>query len=156
MGPRCEQREDFCSSSPCLNGATCLSTSEGYSCECPSGFTGHNCGEEVGACHCFMINNLQFIFRFWLAEVTLTRPPGLLTFPPGRALSMATPSPVTTPSEWQRARWSWFMIMGEYSSQCQGGVGRNDKLFWAKFSKISTLWVRSGKNNAIFPCFFRT
>ena len=27
--------------------------------------------------------------------------------------------------------------MGEYSSECQGGVGWNDKLFWAKFSKIS-------------------
>ena len=45
------------------------------------------------------------------------------------------------------------MHMGEYFSECQGGVGRYDKLFWAKFSKISTLWVRSGKNIAIFPCF---
>ena len=31
-------------------------------------------------------------------------------------------------------------------------VGWNYKLFWAKFSKVSILWVGSGNNIAIFPC----
>ena len=43
--------------------------------------------------------------------------------------------------------------MGEYSSECQWRLGWNDKLFWAKFSKISILWVPSGKNFAIFHVF---
>ena len=40
------------------------------------------------------------------------------------------------------------VCMGEYSSERQGG-----KLFWAKFSKISILWVQSGKDIGIFPFF---
>lgn len=43
-------------------------------------------------------------YRCWHVEVTMTLPLGLLTFPRGRALSMVTPSPVTTPSGWRRAR----------------------------------------------------
>ena len=43
----CGQREDWCRSSPCTNGGTCLSNADGFSCECGSGFTGHTCEEEV-------------------------------------------------------------------------------------------------------------
>ena len=44
--------------------------------------------------------------------------------------------------------------MGEYSSECPRGGGLQDKLFWAKFSKIRILLARSAQKIALFPCFF--
>ena len=32
-----------CSSSPCLNGATCTDLVNGYECTCPPGYGGDNC-----------------------------------------------------------------------------------------------------------------
>jgi len=40
--------EDNCLSSPCLNGATCISDLTGYRCLCELGFTGTDC--ETGLC----------------------------------------------------------------------------------------------------------
>ena len=34
---------DACSSSPCLNGATCVNEANGFSCTCANGFTGDTC-----------------------------------------------------------------------------------------------------------------
>ncbi|XP_033110815.1 fibropellin-1-like isoform X3 [Anneissia japonica] len=36
-----------CASAPCLNGGTCSLTSFGYSCTCPSGYTGTHCETSV-------------------------------------------------------------------------------------------------------------
>ncbi len=34
---------DRCSSSPCVNGATCVAQVDMYTCECPRGYTGVTC-----------------------------------------------------------------------------------------------------------------
>jgi len=45
--------------------------------------------------------------------------------------------------------------MGEYSSECPGGGGGvQNKLFWAKFSKIRILLAQSAQKIALFPCYF--
>ena len=46
-GQNCNQRQNWCASSPCHNGATCVSGDQGFSCHCAEGFTGHQCQEEV-------------------------------------------------------------------------------------------------------------
>lgn len=33
---------------PCLNGATCIDTAQGYSCQCHAGFTDKDCGTSIG------------------------------------------------------------------------------------------------------------
>ena len=40
---------DECSSNPCLNGATCVDGTNGYTCTCVAGYTGTNC--ETGECN---------------------------------------------------------------------------------------------------------
>ena len=42
-GTRCENMPNFCSSSPCQNGATCTNTCEGYACTCTTEYYGANC-----------------------------------------------------------------------------------------------------------------
>ncbi|XP_025107579.1 fibropellin-1-like [Pomacea canaliculata] len=41
---------NFCKSSSCLNGATCVPIVGNYSCVCPKGWMGSNCQTEVNAC----------------------------------------------------------------------------------------------------------
>ena len=36
--------KDNCKSSPCKNGAKCTSSADSFSCACPVGFTGADCG----------------------------------------------------------------------------------------------------------------
>ncbi|KAJ8406866.1 hypothetical protein AAFF_G00291420 [Aldrovandia affinis] len=42
-GPICEEKITYCDSTPCKNGALCRDGLEAYVCECPGGFTGHDC-----------------------------------------------------------------------------------------------------------------
>lgn len=42
VGDRCEIEVNFCSDQPCESG-TCISTSEGYYCQCPPGIIGRRC-----------------------------------------------------------------------------------------------------------------
>ena len=44
-------------------------------------------------------------------------------------------------------------VMGEYSSEFAGGGGCYNKLFWAKFSKIRILRLRSARKNCSFSMF---
>ncbi|XP_071491017.1 LOW QUALITY PROTEIN: sushi, von Willebrand factor type A, EGF and pentraxin domain-containing protein 1-like [Diadema antillarum] len=46
-----------CFSSPCQNGATCISASRGYTCQCPQGFSGLRCEVEVDECETAMCLN---------------------------------------------------------------------------------------------------
>lgn len=39
-----------CSSSPCTNGATCVSAGSGYQCNCVPGYVGTNCETELDVC----------------------------------------------------------------------------------------------------------
>ncbi|KAL3875680.1 hypothetical protein ACJMK2_033608, partial [Sinanodonta woodiana] len=49
--PRCERSSNFCSSSPCQNGGTCLQfDTVRYECTCRPGFTGKNCETNVDDC----------------------------------------------------------------------------------------------------------
>jgi hypothetical protein len=38
---------NVCSTEPCLNGATCVSTFNLYVCQCPAGFSGQNCENKI-------------------------------------------------------------------------------------------------------------
>lgn len=39
-GQRCDELVDYCSSSPCINGGTCISLIGSFKCLCIPGFTG--------------------------------------------------------------------------------------------------------------------
>jgi len=46
IGTRCEIATNPCQRNPCLNGGTCsvaTTTASGYTCSCPTQFTGTNC-----------------------------------------------------------------------------------------------------------------
>ena len=45
----CEVNIDDCASQPCYNG-TCRDQEQGYSCSCPSGYSGLQCQEEQSSC----------------------------------------------------------------------------------------------------------
>ncbi|XP_078346389.1 uncharacterized protein LOC144631727 isoform X9 [Oculina patagonica] len=47
---RLEEPEDECSKSPCKNGATCVNTAESFRCECPQGFKGALCDQDIDEC----------------------------------------------------------------------------------------------------------
>ncbi|GBP73354.1 Neurogenic locus Notch protein [Eumeta japonica] len=52
LGAECSH-EDHCASQPCRNGGKCVAdntTTAGYSCSCPPGFTGSRCTEDVVEC----------------------------------------------------------------------------------------------------------
>jgi len=48
-GDHCE-RQDYCASSPCRNGAECRSLEDSYKCTCAPGFTGPNCADDIDEC----------------------------------------------------------------------------------------------------------
>ena len=47
-GLNCEIPPDFCSSTSCGNGATCVSHFANFTCMCTEGFTGDLCETEIG------------------------------------------------------------------------------------------------------------
>ncbi|XP_059585323.1 protein crumbs homolog 1 [Alligator mississippiensis] len=52
LGENCNKTYDPCSSSPCLQNATCLSTSGNlnFTCECPAGYSGATCEMAISMC----------------------------------------------------------------------------------------------------------
>jgi len=52
---RCERKlgplENFCASSPCLNGGQCIPTDGSFKCECATGFDGRICELDATVCH---------------------------------------------------------------------------------------------------------
>ena len=59
-----------CSSSPCLNDATCVDNIDNYTCTCKTGFTGDNCetGDRVV---CFCIISAQCLIPWCLIDSKL-------------------------------------------------------------------------------------
>ncbi|XP_052242513.1 uncharacterized protein LOC127852603 [Dreissena polymorpha] len=45
----CTQKNDYCKPDPCVRGQ-CQLTFAGYSCSCPSGYTGKNCQTDINEC----------------------------------------------------------------------------------------------------------
>ena len=50
IGKRCETGSDNCTYNQCQNGAICNSNPSGYTCTCPSGYTGRYCQNNVNEC----------------------------------------------------------------------------------------------------------
>ena len=51
-GLTCESKLDPCASSPCAEGATCVTElMDTFSCKCPHGTTGRRCEDRYNACH---------------------------------------------------------------------------------------------------------
>lgn len=50
LGKHCE-KQNFCASSPCDNGGTCISLQGGdFKCHCLKGFQGKTCSEDIDEC----------------------------------------------------------------------------------------------------------
>ncbi|CDW51826.1 Laminin G 2 and EGF and Cadherin and Laminin EGF domain containing protein [Trichuris trichiura] len=98
----CNIEVDMCFSSPCRSGGTCLSTENGYVCQCPEDFTGKNCELPIansycipflcrGGSSCEIVNGRQeckycphpercMRFVLLLSEFSTNRPDGLLLY----------------------------------------------------------------------------
>ena len=48
---------NYCSTNPCINGASCLSTINGFTCTCPTGYTGVTCSTMINWCAYSQCNN---------------------------------------------------------------------------------------------------
>ena len=52
---------DDCEASPCKNGGTCIDGVDSYTCNCVSGYTGHDC--ETGS----VVN----VWKYWKVDFTI-------------------------------------------------------------------------------------
>ena len=50
-GTNCDQVVNYCSSSPCLNGAICVSTVNGFNCTCNPNYIGDLCQTRFQECN---------------------------------------------------------------------------------------------------------
>lgn len=50
IGQRCTVDVDECVSKPCMNNGICHNTQGSYMCECPPGFSGMDCEEDINDC----------------------------------------------------------------------------------------------------------
>uniref|UniRef100_A0A7N6AEQ0 Protein eyes shut homolog n=1 Tax=Anabas testudineus TaxID=64144 RepID=A0A7N6AEQ0_ANATE len=57
--PACRRQQNLCSSSPCLNNATCVSKGNDYVCRCLRGFSGKNCEAIIDYCRLLNISCLN-------------------------------------------------------------------------------------------------
>jgi len=83
LTPGCPREEVCVGQTACLNGGTCLTGWEGYSCDCPVDYEGVNCSE--GMSHSFSI---QFSFLSPLSPF-LSCLPSSSSLPPSLPLSLS-------------------------------------------------------------------
>ncbi len=93
-GFNCNHTVDYCDSSPCLNGAGCVSSASGFTCSCKAGFKGRNCeinedqcasspcrnggicidGDDSFTCSCLKGYKGMFLFLITFISVLFLRP----------------------------------------------------------------------------------
>ena len=102
-GHNCGQRQDWCASSPCHNGATCVSGDQGFTCHCAQGFTGHQCQEEVRHRSILVATLIVIHCRCYPVEAPMTPPLAALTSRWEKVQCTTTPCLATTSSAWSEA-----------------------------------------------------
>ncbi|XP_029430115.1 cadherin EGF LAG seven-pass G-type receptor 2 [Rhinatrema bivittatum] len=56
--PGCSAKRNFCDSNACSNGGTCVNQWDSFSCECPLGYGGRNCQQEMASPQRFLGSSL--------------------------------------------------------------------------------------------------